>query len=743
MSSSENTLSEKYLKIDKKVERIVKKVQTYMRGMEKDTIRKEITDSYEFAKRAHEGQMRKSGDPYILHPVEAVVILLDLKPDIYTIQACFLHDVIEDTPITAEEIREDFWDEVAFLCEGMEKLGRVKYRWEERSIGSLRKMLVAMAEDLRVIFIKCADRLHNMKTLKYHPSAEKRERIALETLNIYSPIAERLWLFQFKNALQEECFKILEPEEYKEVKKQLRSMKEVMEIFKNNAKKEIEKLIGDQIKTYSIDFRVKSLYSIYNKMQRKWYDSIEELYDIFGIRIMVESVEDCYKILWMIHSTWTPVPKRFKDYIALPKPNWYKSLHTTIVGLLRRERKLPTEIQIKTFDMMQYSDVWVAAHFEYKEKGSVIAKDIDWVKELKEVTASLENNDFMSSLRVDVFKHRIFVFTPKGDSINLPAGSTPIDFAYEIHSDLWDHIYLAKANGKVHPLDKELHNGDVVEISIEKNRHPNPLWLSFVKTTKARNRIKNYLNKEDRQLHRDRGRSILNKFLEKAGFSILDKELTTLKHLDDREYSLEDRRYLLEQIGNFSVAPGSIIKRIYKEKGLMKKAPTKWLGKPVEKKKTEKREVVIGGEIGLAYSFCQCCKNKEPKRIVAHINAKRGITIHRLACKILKGVNQERILPGYFIWQEEDIFTAYIEFFVLNKIGVLKEVSDILFTMWINIASISTKKIHKQKSKVSLAIEIPDHDYFLVDRFLDRVKIRLGDSIFESKVVEIVQEEHK
>jgi GTP diphosphokinase / guanosine-3',5'-bis(diphosphate) 3'-diphosphatase len=366
------------------------------------------------------------------------MILVDLRPDIYTIQACLLHDVIEDTPVTYDDIVRDFWDQVGKLCLGMEKLSKVRYQWEDRNIGSLRKMFIAMAEDLRVIFIKLSDRLHNMRTLKYHPNKEKRERIAMETLNIYAPIADRLSLFNIKNALEEECFKILDYESYKKIRKELIELQESIDIFSADAAKAIKDVLDEEwINIYTIDYRVKSIYSIHKKMQKKWLDSVKGLYDLFGIRIIVNDIETCYRVLWIIHWYWTPLPNRFKDYIALPKPNGYKSIHTTIIWFLKNFRQQPTEIQIKTFEMKEYSEIWVAAHFEYKERGSKIAKDIDWVNELREMTESLWNTELISSINIDVFKDRIFVLTPKWDTINLSHGSTPIDFAYAIHSDLW------------------------------------------------------------------------------------------------------------------------------------------------------------------------------------------------------------------------------------------------------------------------------------------------------------------
>ena len=488
----------KYLDIDKKLEFIIDSASKYMTSFNKEYIKQEVLKAYVFALEAHEWQMRDSWEPYITHPVEATVILLHLKPDLYTIQSCLLHDVIEDTPRTKQDIAEKFWDEVAFLCSWMEKVSKVKYIWEDRNIWSLRKMFVAMAEDLRVIFIKLSDRLHNMRTMNYISKRYKRERISLETLNIYAPIADRLWLHFLKNSLEEECFKVLDPEDYNNLKDKLLELNKSSKSFLMNAESEINKAISNNIFNYEVDFRIKSIYSIYKKMQRKSINKVSELYDLFGIRIIVNDVGDCYKALWIIHNNWIPIPNKFKDYIALPKPNWYKSLHTTVIWLLNNHREQPTEIQIQTYDMKEYSNIWVAAHFDYKEKWSKVANDIDWVKELKEITENLENNDFISSLKIDVFKDRIFVFTTKWKPINLPSWSTPIDFAYYVHTDLWNHISLSKVNSKIHPLDKELHNWDIVEVITDNSKKPNPFWLSFVKTAKAKNRIKNFLKKEDK-----------------------------------------------------------------------------------------------------------------------------------------------------------------------------------------------------------------------------------------------------
>jgi GTP diphosphokinase / guanosine-3',5'-bis(diphosphate) 3'-diphosphatase len=722
-----------------------------MTGLTPEHIHNEIWNAYIYARDAHEGQMRKSGDPYIIHPVEATVILMSLEPDIHTIQACLLHDVIEDTPKTKHDIFNAFWDEVAFLCEWLEKLSNVRYQWKEREIGSLRKMFIAMADDLRVIFIKLSDRLHNMQTLKYHPKPEKREKIALETLNIFSPIADRLWLYNLKNSLDEECFKILEPKDYRNILKQLKALEVSRDAFLANAKVEIIKVIGWDIKNCEIDYRVKSIYSIYKKLNKKWLTDISHLYDIFGIRIIVHDLSECYRTLWLIHQKWSPLPYRFKDYIALPKPNWYKSIHTTIVWLLKEHRKQPTEIQIKTFEMKHFSDIWVAAHFEYKERGSVISKDIDWVGELKEIAQNLEDSDMMWSLKIDIFKHRIFVFTPQWDLINLPHGSTPVDFAYYLHTDLWDHLAIAKVNEKIFPLDKELHNWDRVELIIDKNKRPNPFWISFVKTTKAKNAIKAFMKKEDKEIHRERGKEILNKYLTKLWLNVLDKEFSLLRSLDWRIYTLEERWQLLEQIGNLSMNPNVLIRRIIRTNKI--KIPEIQDEKTEEKIEIEisdkstqvndiiedslKMNIIIWWEEGIKYKRCYCCRRKIPADIVAHINVKSDITVHRRDCKILKWVNKDRLLSAYVQWNEQQELGFFVNVVFKNETGILKILTEIIFSMEIDIDEINSKKQSNKFMSFDLRLNVPNHDYLVIDRFIERVQFAFEDDLINYRIEEI------
>lgn len=740
MNETAKTYDEYIAEIDQQVAGIISRVQAYIHELSDQEIAEHISQAYEFAKEAHIKDIRLSGEPYIAHPVAATEILLSLSPDISTIQACFLHDVIEDTPYTYDDILEVFWKDVADLCNGMSKLEKVKYRGEERAIWSLRKMFLSMAEDIRVIFIKLSDRLHNMQTLWNHPKPEKRERISLETLNIYVPIAARLGLYKMKNDLQEECFKMLHPEERKILTAQLDEIAESRSEFQNTAVLTIDKLLREIDVPHKVDFRVKTPYSIFKKMKRKNIDHPKDLYDIYGIRIVVPTVADCYRVLWEIHSNYHTLPYRFKDYIALPKPNGYQSLHTTIVWFLKSFTQQPTELQIRTEDMHKRAEIGVAAHFEYKEKWSTMSAEVSWVKDLKEMVDSIGNNDLIDSLKIDTFKNRIFVFTPKWDLINLPNGSTPVDFAYHVHTELGDHISIAKVNGAVHPLDKELKNGDIIEVIIDKNRKPSPFWLGFVKTIKAKNSIKSYLRKWDKETHRDRGKEIMNRYLEKSWLQAFDKDLTLLKIIDERELGTDERLQLLEQVGNFSITPASLLKRIMKAQNIHYVKKTESSSEKIPENQSEastKKEIIIWGEENFSYKTCMtCCKNGIPETIVAHINSRWVFTIHSRKCKVLKWVNKERLMNAY-VKGEESISLFRLVLTLENKMGMMKIISETLFSMEINIDELHTKKLSKTQTQLTVWLEINDYEYLVVDRFIERIKYLLWDSLIDYKIQEI------
>lgn len=458
-----------------------------------------ITKAYNFAEKAHKGQLRKSGEPYFNHVFATAKNLADLGMREKTISAGLLHDVIEDTETTEEELQKEFGDEIVSMVKGVTKLGKVKYRGMERNVENLRKFFVSVAEDLRVLVIKLADRLHNIETLNY-VRPDKQKRIALETLEIYAPLADRLSMGRLKGRLEDAAFKYAYPKEYEEVKKLLIEKKDAKEKYLIEVRDEIkEKIKETHIKNAIVDYRQKHLYSLWKKLQK--YDmDIGKVYDIMALRVMVESVADCYHILGIIHGEWTPVPHRIKDYIAMPKKNGYQSLHTTIFtgtgGIV--------EIQIRTHQMHENAENGIAAHYIYKDnKKRPDAKHLKWVDQLHELTQEEEPEKYLEKVKINFFQYRVFIFTPKGDIIDLPENSSVLDFAYAIHTDVGSHAQGAKINGKNASLHTILKTNDIVEIQVNKNTHPSSKWLDYAKTNLARREINAYLKQH----------SLLSKFL--------------------------------------------------------------------------------------------------------------------------------------------------------------------------------------------------------------------------------------
>lgn len=461
-----------------------------------------IEKAYTFAQKAHEGQLRKSGEPYFMHVASTALNLADLGMGAVVISTGLLHDVLEDADVTEEELKKEFGEEIVGLVEGVTKLGTVKYKGIERNVENLRKFFISVAKDLRVLVIKLADRLHNIETLE-HVRPDKQKRIALETLEIYAPLANRLSMGRLKGKLEDAAFRFAYPKEYEEVKKLLLEKKDVDEKYLLEVKDTIENLVKEsKIKNEKIDYRQKHLYSLWKKLQK--YDmDIEKIYDIIALRVMVDSVVDCYHILGLIHGEWTPVPNRIKDYIASPKANGYQSLHTTIFtgtgGIV--------EIQIRTHEMHEKAENGIAAHFIYKEKNkneNGMPKQLEWLNQLHDLNQNKENPEkFLKTIKMDFFNDRVFVFTPKGDIIDLPEDSSVIDFAYAIHTDIGNHVQGAKVNGKNSALNHKLKNNDIVQIVVNKNAKPSSKWLDYTKTTLARKQINNHLKEN----------SLLSKFL--------------------------------------------------------------------------------------------------------------------------------------------------------------------------------------------------------------------------------------
>ncbi|MFH0776326.1 MAG: bifunctional (p)ppGpp synthetase/guanosine-3',5'-bis(diphosphate) 3'-pyrophosphohydrolase [Patescibacteria group bacterium] len=689
--------------MDASLQKILDTVQSYLPKADLP----KIEAAYKFAQKAHEGQKRFSGEPYFVHPVAATMHLLTLQPDEDTIIACLLHDVIEDTEADVVEIEKKFGETVAGLCLDMEKLGTVRYQGQERQIENLRKMFVAMARDIRVIFIKLADRLHNMETLE-HVRPDKQKRIAKETLEVYAPIAARLGLFEFKARLEDLAFKALQPEDYAKIQKAVANSSSGRKNFIEATKKKLQTILAQAGIEAEVAGRTKHLYSIWRKLKLKNYTSIEEIYDLFALRVIVSSTENCYAALGVVHRHFTPLSNRFKDFIAVPKPNGYQSLHTTVIGL---NRDSPTEIQIRTREMHEQAERGAAAHFVYAEKKKSVKVEeskLKWIRGLVELHESMkDNSEFISSLSNDVFEDRIFVLTPRGDVFDLPAGATPIDFAYAVHTEIGHHCVGAKINGKIAKLDAELANGQVLEILTRKDAKPNRFWLSFAKTNSAKSKIRAYFSSLGRSENILLGKELINKKLERLGKSGLDAEFSLLRNYKNQNLGKREREALLERIGNGSVSSSAVIKDLLEFDELALK---KSLKKPVASLKATAKpdEVLIEGVSGLATKLAKCCSPKPGEEIVA-VMSRTGATIHKKNCRQIQRVAEERKLRSQFT-SDVKARLVKIEIAAQNRVGMLHDIAGAIADLQINIADLSLKASDKHEILHEFTIEVENFD---------------------------------
>lgn len=589
--------------------------------------------------------------------------------DAVTIASSLLHDVVEDTSVSIEEIEKRFGPEIATLVDGVTKLSRLTgLSGEERQAENLRKMFIAMAKDVRVIFIKLADRLHNMRTLSYLP-VEKQKVIAKETLDIFAPLAHRLGIWRIKWELEDLSFKYLEPEKYKEISRLVaktrrereEQIEEAISIIKSNL--DSLGIKGD------IQGRPKHLYSIYMKMKR---DNLEfdQIYDLLGIRVIVETTKDCYAVLGMIHSLWKPIPGRFKDYIAVPKSNMYQSLHTTVIG----PRGEPLEIQIRTYEMHRVAEYGIAAHWRYKEEKTDQDFDmkLSWLRQLLEWQKDLRDaKDFLDQVKVDLFEDEVFVFTPKGDVVSLPKGSTPVDFAFRIHTEVGNRCVGAKVNGRIVPLDYKLNSGEIVEILTSKSASPSLDWLSFVVTNTAKNRIRQYFKRLQREENIVRGREILERELKRIQGDLLDKmrELDWVPLLEF--FNLEDLEALFLAVGNGEITAPQIQQAIQKTSKEEKTAELPLVELP---RRDEGLGVSVNGADNLLIRLAKCCNPLPGDDIIGYITQGKGVTVHRKECVNVKNLPKEKLINVY--WNANNIhkFNARIDVYARDRVGLLKDI---------------------------------------------------------------------
>ncbi|MGB9857779.1 MAG: RelA/SpoT family protein [Dictyoglomaceae bacterium] len=705
-----------------------------------------LEKAFLFARNAHAGQKRKSGEPYIIHPLEVAKILVDLGMDENVVIAGLLHDVLEDTNLTPEMIEKEFNKDILSLVEAITKLEKLSfYPTEAYRAQNLRKMLIAMAKDIRVVIIKLADRLHNMQTLQYQ-EPEKQKRIAKETLEIYAPLAHRLGVWEIKWRLEDLAFRFLDPEKYHWVANKVAETRKERENLIQKAIQVIrEELEKANIKA-EITGRPKHLYSIYQKMVKKGIE-IEEMYDLLGVRIIVNTERECYEVLGIIHNLWKPVPGRFKDYIANKKTNNYQSLHTTVIGIDGK----PLEIQIRTWEMHRIAEYGIAAHWRYKEeikKLDVFEEKLSWLRQLLEWQQDLtDDQEFLESVKSDLFEREIYVFTPKGDVIPLPQGSTPIDFAYAIHTEVGHRCRGAKVNGKMVPLNYILQNGDIVEIITSKEEgRPSRDWLNIVKTSQAKTKIKQYFKKLAKEEKIAEGRKVLEEELKKNEDwiqKILNKkeevslndlfESQNFKNiLEELGFKEKDIESFLAGVGSGEITPQQIferLKRDYKEEIIILSSKSS-TSKPME-------NIAINGIDNIMIRIAECCNPIPGDKVLGYITRGRGVALHRIDCPNL--VNLKERFPERIVevqWQnfQRGNYKAGLEINAIDRVGLLRDIIERISQARMNIVDLQTKVTKDGIAHIKIVLEIdnPNVFYYLMEEIH-----RLSDIISVRRLVKI------
>ncbi len=691
--------------------KILDQIQSYLPGANTRLVER----AYEWAARLHAGQLRKSGEPYLAHPLSVAYILSLMKLDLPSIAAGFLHDVVEDCNIPIETLEKEFGKDVATIVEGVTKLTKLPYSSDKvtKQAENLRKILLAMAKDLRVILVKIADRLHNMRTLSAMPE-HKKTFIAKETLEIYAPIASRLGIDWIKTELEDLSFKYLYPTEYELLKKEVEKRLKVGREFMDKVKGELKKLLEENKIQGKVLGRVKHLYSIYRKLQKYnlTIGDLDQIYDIFGFRVIVNTVEECYKTLGLIHSLWKPIPGRFKDYISLPKPNMYQSLHTTVIGIEGKK----IEIQIRTEYMDKIANEGIAAHFLYKE-GSVIDsyknKQFEWLAKLVELQQELKNpREFLESLKLDLFPEEIYVFTPQGDVIVLPIDSTPVDFAYAIHTEIGNRCIRAYVNEKLVPLDYKLQTGDVVKIETSPYAKPSRDWIKFVKTSRARSRIKQWFKQEERERQIALGKELLVKELKKVQFPLNDffKEpyfsqlLKRLKLNSSEELFIQIALTKLE-VKQILKLYGEINKTFLPQKEEQEIISYK---EKKEKKKELNLNLIKGTSKDILFYLAQCCRPIPGDEVIGYITRGRGISVHRSDCPNLKELDTERFIEVKWEVSDGKVYPTHIYIVSLDRKGLLANVSSAIAGAEGNILKAEVQTTPDKKAFIDLYIEVSD-----------------------------------
>lgn len=703
-----------------------------------------IQKAYEYAKAKHGDQLRKSGEPYIIHPVQVAYTLAELGLDEDTICAALLHDVLEDTDTSYEDLEKEFNEEVAYMVDGVTKLSKLQYASvEEQQVENYRKMFLAMGKDIRVILIKLADRLHNMRTLKFL-TRDRQIANAKETMELYAPLANRLGVYSLKWELEDLSFKYLYPEDFREIVEGIDKKREERLKFIDQIMEQIKVELKKQKIEAEVTGRAKHLYSIYRKMKRDNV-TLDQIYDLFALRIIVNSVKDCYASLGVVHDLYNPMPGRFKDYIAVPKPNMYQSLHTTLIG----PKGTPFEVQIRTWDMHKVAEFGIAAHWAYKESSFLSGKKANvkveedklaWVRETLEWQSEMQNpEEFMQTLKKELFEDEVYIFTPKGAIKVLPKGSTPIDFAYQIHEQIGHHMVGCKINSKMMPIVTKLKNGDIVEIiTSDQSKGPSRDWLKFVKSSRARNKILSWFKKTQREENIEKGKDLIEKELKKIGVKHDDLFKPEFIQAALNRYKFTSLEDMYSSVGFGSITPNKVIARMleeyrkqHKEDDLVEKTLEALAKEKVNKAKPSQNGIIVKGIDNCLVKLSKCCNPVPGDEIIGYITRGRGVSVHRTDCVNAKNLLSEgnRIIDVYWNDNKKTTYSVDIEVYANDRKGLLADIIKVLGDNKCTIMAVTSRATREKIAITELTIEVEN-----IEKLNGVLKaLRKIDSVYEVK----------